>query len=233
MFAGFGYQVDAIDIPQSHYLDEAVFPVKVYDGRRIPFADASFDVVFSSNALEHIPHIEAFQAEIRRVLAPGGYAVHLMPSSSWCFWNNLTYYWTIPGKLLSRLRRDLEVDGETPEKGTRSFDFADSSGGGEEQRPGREFARPSIARFGLLRRLIPPRHGEIGNSFTEMYWFSRLRWRRLFEREGFRLRTCRPNRLFYTGHQAWGPSLSIRWRERMSRLLGSSCRIYVVEPVDR
>jgi len=45
-----------------------------FDGRRIPFADGTFDVALASCVFHHIPHEEhvALLAEIRRVLAPHG-----------------------------------------------------------------------------------------------------------------------------------------------------------------
>jgi len=39
---------------------------------RLPFADASFDLVFSLDVLEHVPDAHAAAAEIVRVLKPGG-----------------------------------------------------------------------------------------------------------------------------------------------------------------
>jgi SAM-dependent methyltransferase len=94
-----GFEVDAIDLSSSNYKDNRVFPVVDYDGHRIPFGDNTFDVVFSSNVLEHIPHLEEFQKEIHRVLKSGGVAVHIVPSSSWRFWTNITHIlksWKIP-----------------------------------------------------------------------------------------------------------------------------------------
>jgi SAM-dependent methyltransferase len=44
-------------------------------GRRLPFEDASIDVVHSNQVIEHLPRTDLFMKEIRRVLAPGGYAV--------------------------------------------------------------------------------------------------------------------------------------------------------------
>jgi len=44
-------------------------------GERIPFPDASFDVVFCSNALDHTTDPAATVAEIYRVLKPSGYFV--------------------------------------------------------------------------------------------------------------------------------------------------------------
>lgn len=62
-----------------------------YDGKRIPFRDNAFDLVFSSNVLEHIPHIVAFQAEIRRVLKKEGCVIHILPSGSWRAWTNVSH----------------------------------------------------------------------------------------------------------------------------------------------
>jgi SAM-dependent methyltransferase len=50
------------------------------DGSRLPFADASFDVVTSFETLEHISAQEAFLDEIRRVLRPGGLLVLSCPN---------------------------------------------------------------------------------------------------------------------------------------------------------
>jgi SAM-dependent methyltransferase len=45
-----------------------------FDGARIPYADASFDVTLASCVFHHIPHAEhvGLLREIRRVLKPGG-----------------------------------------------------------------------------------------------------------------------------------------------------------------
>jgi ubiquinone/menaquinone biosynthesis C-methylase UbiE len=42
------------------------------DAERLPFEDASFDLVFGHAVLHHVPDLEAAFAEFRRVLAPGG-----------------------------------------------------------------------------------------------------------------------------------------------------------------
>jgi SAM-dependent methyltransferase len=45
-----------------------------FDGKRVPYADGTFDVALASCVFHHIPHVEhvALLAEIRRVLAPNG-----------------------------------------------------------------------------------------------------------------------------------------------------------------
>lgn len=39
---------------------------------KLPFEDASFDIIFNNSGLEHVENLDAALAEIARVLAPGG-----------------------------------------------------------------------------------------------------------------------------------------------------------------
>ncbi|MGO8995404.1 MAG: methyltransferase domain-containing protein [Polyangiaceae bacterium] len=52
-----------------------------YSGDRLPFGDASFDTVLSNQVGEHVPHPEAFFAELARVLRPGGNLIFTVPFS--------------------------------------------------------------------------------------------------------------------------------------------------------
>ena len=44
----------------------------------LPFADDTFDMVFSHGVLHHVPDIKQAQSEIHRVLRPGGELVIMM-----------------------------------------------------------------------------------------------------------------------------------------------------------
>jgi SAM-dependent methyltransferase len=59
-----------IDTPDTRAL--GIADVYYYDGKTLPFADASFDAVLCSQVLEHVFTPAEFMAELRRVLRPGG-----------------------------------------------------------------------------------------------------------------------------------------------------------------
>jgi SAM-dependent methyltransferase len=49
------------------------------DLQALPFDAGSYDIVYASHVLEHVPNDEQAIAEIRRILAPGGLAVLPVP----------------------------------------------------------------------------------------------------------------------------------------------------------
>jgi SAM-dependent methyltransferase len=51
----------------------------VYDGRRLPLADRSVDLVFAASVFEHVADLDTALAEIGRVLKPGGKLVAAVP----------------------------------------------------------------------------------------------------------------------------------------------------------
>jgi len=85
-----GFQVRSFDIDSSNYTLRKNDLVELYDGQNIPVSDASVDLIFSSNVLEHIPDIEGALAEQQRVMKDGGYCLHILPSVSWRFWTSVT-----------------------------------------------------------------------------------------------------------------------------------------------
>ncbi len=61
------------------------FTLKLADAEALPFADASFDIVYSWGVLHHTPDTEQAYREVLRVLKPGGVArtmIYHIPSST-------------------------------------------------------------------------------------------------------------------------------------------------------
>jgi SAM-dependent methyltransferase len=97
MFSERGFTVEAIDVEASNYAEEREFPIQNYDGTSIPFPDRHFDVVYTSNLLEHLQDLASMHDEIARVLKPDGFALHAMPTHSWRFWTSVS---SIPDSFL-------------------------------------------------------------------------------------------------------------------------------------
>jgi methyltransferase family protein len=196
-----GCHVTSIDV-EARASAAPFHPVRRYDGVTIPFPGRSFDVVFSSNVLEHVPpaRLGALCGETRRVLTGAGRAIHLVPSPAWRLWSWLSRY----GYLVA------------------------VAAGKREGAPAGEPAR-APRRSPIVRALIPPPHGEYPTAASELYYYSRRRWSGVFRESGFEVLAATGAGVFYTEFNLCRP-LSVAARRRLSRALGSSCHVFVLRP---
>lgn len=81
-FRGVAAKVTGVDLDpcvmDNPYLDHAVVQERSTD--EFPFPDASFDVVMTSNVLEHVDAPELLFREVWRVLRPGGHFISKTPN---------------------------------------------------------------------------------------------------------------------------------------------------------
>jgi ubiquinone/menaquinone biosynthesis C-methylase UbiE len=202
-----GFEVEAVDIPDGHYTQERIWPVRDYDGRRLPFGDESFDLIFSSNVLEHVGALPEHLVEQRRVLKAGGEMIHVVPSASWRFWTSLTYY---PNALRRR------VGEASPMQGTDN-----------NQRAAVPSSRSAV------EKLWAPVHGTAKSPFREFIQFRKRNWLQVFAQAGFQDIGYRPTGLFYSGHLIFGPALSIATRTLLAKPFGSSCHVFLMRKPGR
>ncbi len=207
-----GFHVFAVDVPDSRSGDpNRVWPVLTYDGWRLPFRAGIFDVVFSSNVLEHVaePWLSALLQDTARVLAEDGVAVHVLPTPLWRICTSL-------GWPLHCARRGRAVlSGQDP----RGAEL-DGRGAGRFDR---------VFRMGsYLTRLVPPRHGVRGSVWSEPVYFGTLYWRRVFGQAGWRVLEVRPSGLFYTGNEIFGARLSLPLRRTLGTVLGSATCVWAL-----
>jgi len=196
-----GHNLSSIDISPIND-NSSFFSVLEYDGHNIPYKDSSFDIVFSSNVLEHIPHLDSFEKEIHRVLKPTGQAIHVLPTSTWRIWTSLTH----PFRVLLALKNKLHNINRTNKSGNTNNSTSNK----------------------WKYILWPNRHGEKGNSLTEIYWFSQTAWTRHFKKTGWCINNIISTSLFYTGQTTLNRRLSIKVRKRIAIFLGSATKIYVL-----
>lgn len=201
-----GYQVTAIDVPHSNYIALREWNVITYDGVHIPAPNRYFDVIFSSNVLEHVSDLASLQREMFRVLKPGGIGVHIMPTPTWRLWTTCTFYVKRVAQAFSLLRTSPDP------QSTKSTST--------------QCSKSRLTR--LLQAALPHRHGDRGCWISEFYLFSEGRWRRALENNNWEVIRITSNNLLYSGTRLFGDYLSVEWRRRLSSVLGSSCKIYVV-----
>lgn len=205
-----------VDNALGEYTSQRVAHVIDYDGVSLPFAAATFDVVYSSNVLEHVRRLTELLDECRRVLRPDGYAIHLLPTHLWKYWSVLTHYLSVPFMVTERMRK-------------RTNRSVSSGASGEITHKKRHLLRlPSRATLSPLA--FPLRHGERGNRFTEAWYFRPTWWRNEFERLGWKVVLEEPAGLFYTTNALFGPSLGWRTRNVLAHVAGSACRLFVIVP---
>ncbi len=153
----------------------AIDPATVPDSRQgfalsvaeeLPFRDQSFDLVISSSVIEHLTNRPRAMAEVRRVLRPGGFAVHIVPCRVWKFTslvlNPVGYPMRVAEKWLAR--RKARKAG--PAAGLPSTD-----------------PPPGFLRV-LWRWFRPPIHGTFPSHLAECRSFGRKQWRQTFALPG-------------------------------------------------
>jgi ubiquinone/menaquinone biosynthesis C-methylase UbiE len=149
----FGAATVGIDILEHSAFDhEGAAPARLLtmDARQMQFADATFDLVYSFHALEHIPGPERALAEMSRVLRAGGTYLIGTPNKA-----RLVGYVGSPTSLTNKLRWNLADLGKRLSGQWRNEAGA-HAGFGEEE----------------LRRLCASAFGENPRTVTDQYYLA-------------------------------------------------------------
>jgi SAM-dependent methyltransferase len=210
--ASWGCDIQSIDIRGRGLREGLVFPVVDYDGVHIPFPDNSFDIVFSSNVLEHVTNLPDLLADVRRVLRPSGVGIHVMPTPAWRLWTSVAHYVSMLQFLFNRAR------------GTETSRI----GCFEGPLPGDVLADKGWS-YAATRALLPRAHGEFPSALVELSRYSRVAWKRVFASSGFRADQVYATGIFYAGYGIF-PHWDLNRRKSLARWLGSACNVFVTRP---
>lgn len=85
---------DQIDAASQHCASLPWVECRVANAVELPYADATFDVIYAAKVLEYIPSIDSALAEIKRVLRPGGKAAIVATN-----WSSLQWYSKHPERM--------------------------------------------------------------------------------------------------------------------------------------
>jgi SAM-dependent methyltransferase len=213
-----------------------VSEVKVYDGINIPFPDKYFSAVFSSNALEHIQDIDGMMFELKRVLKDNGVSAHIVPTVSWRVFTSLAHYPGIPRLLWSNyqnLKAKIAppVVTKAPAPEIRDDPTSLFLGSIDIRWISNIFTHFKLKWIKSI--LLSPRHGERGNALTEAWFYRSKWWRSKFAENGMVIENEFSLGLFYTGNTVFGGVLSLSIRRFLSKIFGSSTRVFLVKYNDR
>jgi SAM-dependent methyltransferase len=180
--------------------------IKIYDGVNIPKIDElKYDLIISFHVLEHATDLDGLLSNCYDVLAKDGVMIHVLPSSTWRFLT--TIFWPLGG-LFHIFRRILFKSNEPIAHNT-----LDSK----------------VRWRWLISRAIPKAHGERGNALTEIYYFGRIFWTKIFKKNKFLVVDVLQSNIVYWGNDFMRHGLNYRCRNLFSRIIGSSSNIYIVK----
>jgi SAM-dependent methyltransferase len=137
------------------------------DAEQVPFRAASFDLVFSSHLLEHLPDLPGALSELRRVLRDDGMMIHIVPSR---FWKLLDVGLFYPSQVVHLVEKYTAQKTSVP--GLRG------SSGSNVKGPVQGWWR---------RSLWPPVHGIARSNLAEFQQFDPRRWIEKFRQAGMKV----------------------------------------------
>lgn len=140
------------------------------------FPQARFDLVFSSNLLEHLPDAQRVLHDAATLLTDGGVMVHLVPNRTWLVLHTLLH---LPNKLANVIEAATGPGGVAALHGK----LRGETGPGPVNNP-----KTARAQRGLCTRLLLPEpHGVSPTLRAEWTAFAAARWRRDFAAAGLDL----------------------------------------------
>ena len=216
--AGDGVQTDALRQQFSEVISIDISPssevhgVIVADAISLPFIDGYFDLVFSSNVLEHIEHIDDSIVEMKRVLAPTGLMIHSMPSTTWKMAQIALRPLASLKKIAYKIVPTLPniVGRACPSANTASIVEVKST------------ERSIISK--IFGQLVPSIHGVSTNHFQELLHFRTIWWIRKFRKH--ELDCFRLSPLFLHSPYDILPYRFLKLRDRLSEKGLASVQVF-------
>jgi len=198
-----GYKITAMDqmpkYPQH-------FSVSTGNASKLDFESETFDIIFSSHVLAHVNEIEMFFSESKRVLKKNGLMIHIVPSTTWSIGTNFWHYVLLP-KFFIEWKRSKMISTDNSNKNININK--------------KEKIVTRIINILFLHPL-----GVNPSFIHEFYYFSKYKWKKIFQNQGFKILSIENGPYFYTGHNILKNKF-LRLRKILSKIgfTGSFCFI--------
>lgn len=152
------------------------------------FKNQTFDFIFSSNLLEHLPNpLEALK-NMHKILKDGGVVIHIIPSP---FWKICHLFFYIPNILVQA----IEIIFKKNRIAIFSKKMRNFRGLNEGSKSSNEYDNNVKAikapRRTFFQMLMPAPHGVSSNNIKEFYALTRKRWKEEFQKANFEVMTIK------------------------------------------
>jgi SAM-dependent methyltransferase len=171
-------------------------------------AFSSFDIIFSSHLLEHLPHAERFIVSCNKLIAEDGAIIHVVPSNWYAFFRLLFWYPAI----LVRFKRKLARK--------KSFNLLSKP----ESITNNNLKTSYKPRIKLFEYLFPRAHGVSENVFKEYLSMRKKSWTKLFTENGLKVERIMKGSCFS------GYGFGFEKSKRLLSRIGMACEyIYILK----
>lgn len=212
IFSEYGYDITSIDI-QPRY--PTSFPVQKMNADYLIFPENTFDVIFSSNVLEHIKDLPLVINEMKKVAKKDALFIFVLPTPAWRLITSVYYilrlFRIIFLKLLNYIFR------KRPGAIITNNSFHDNP-----------VEIKKVTFFEKIKQLILHPHGEYPSFLHEIYYFSYFRWKLLFKKNCLNIVSYKKGPLFYSGVSVFKFRL-IKVRKFLAEYFFSSGHIYLLK----
>ena len=201
-----GYNVTSIDI---NPIFPQFYPVQNGTINQLNFKENSFDIIYSSNMLQEIQHIEESFIEMKRVLKKDGIIIHIVPSSWWSLITNFWHYCLIP-KYLIKSNRVKKIFNSNLYKSK------------VEQNTNIKSSTKN------LKRLFFHPLGANTSFIHEILYFSKIYWIRLFKKNGFNMVEDKNCPYFYSAYSIFRFKF-LKFRKFLASIGITSCYCFIMK----
>lgn len=175
------------------------------------FPPSSFDLVFSSNLLEHLPALERALSGIFQVLKDDGVMIHVVPSPFWKLCGLLLYF---PNHVILLLEQVLARGGGRVLAGkVRRRMPSKAEGAPPPMEPDNNPKSQKRPHGFLYRWFVPETHGVSSGHLEEFRAFRKSRWIAQFQQAGFRVAAVKKGPV--ASGYGFGLDTLRRWLERL------------------
>jgi len=205
-----GYDIVSLDVNPS---SASHYPVIKTIGSNLDFDDDIFDVIFSSNVLEHIQSLNLTFDEIHRVSKKDCTIIHTVPTTSWRLVTSVIRITLAGFNFISRIYHNIR---------SIKSNIVNTSLHNNYQSDDKKFIKRNI-----MKVFLHP-HGVYKNAFYELYYFSKFRWKKEFIAADFFITHYEKTTLFYSGHSIFKFRF-LSFRRYLARIGFCACHLFVMK----